>query len=156
LALEMPKTPSILVITRQKLKPARLTYSAKNLCGFGAYEIAASKKKAKVVIFASGSEVEIAIAAKEMLDKKGVAARVVSVPSMELFERQSKAYKAKVLGTEKIRIAVEAGVRTCWDRFIGVDGHFIGMKGFGASAPAEILYEKFGITAKAVVKAAGK
>ena len=156
IALESMKTPSILVITRQKLKPARLTYSAKNLCGFGAYEVAPSKKKSKVVIFASGSEVEIAMAAKEMLDKKGVAARVVSVPSMELFERQSKAYKAKVLGTEKIRIAVEAGVRTCWDRFIGVDGHFIGMHGFGASAPAEVLYEKFGITAKAVVKAAGK
>ncbi len=156
LALEMPKTPSILVITRQKVKPARLTYSAKNLCGFGAYEIASSKKKAKVVIFASGSEVEIAMAAKEMLDKKGTPTRVVSVPSMELFERQSKAYKAKVMGTEKIRIAVEAGVRTCWDKFIGVDGHFIGMHGFGASAPAEVLYEKFGITAKAVVKAAGK
>jgi transketolase len=73
---------------------------------------------------------------------------------MELFEKQSKAYKAGVLGTEKIRIAVEAGLRQGWDRFIGVDGHFIGMTGFGASAPAEVLYEKFGITAKAVVKAA--
>ena len=81
---------------------------------------------------------------------------MVSVPSMELFERQSKAYKASILGTEKIRIAVEAGVRTTWDRFIGVEGIFVGMTGFGASAPAEILYEKFGITAKAVVKAASK
>jgi len=154
LALEMPKTPSVLVITRQKLKPARLTYSAKNLCGLGAYEIAPSAKKAKAVIFASGSEVEIAINAKEMLDKKGIATRVVSVPSMELFEKQSKAYKAKLLGTEKIRIAVEAGVKTGWEKFIGDNGKFVGMHGFGASAPAEILYEKFGITAKAVVKAA--
>ncbi len=97
---------------------------------------------------------EIAIAAKAMLDKKGIPTRVVSVPSMELFEKQSKAYKAKVLGTEKIRIAVEAGLRMGWDRFIGTEGKFIGMTGFGASGPAEQLYEKFGITAKAVVKAA--
>jgi transketolase len=155
IALESKTTPSTLVLTRQKLKPARLTYNAKNLCAQGAYEIAGSAKKTKAVIFASGSEVEIAIAAKAMLDKKGIATRVVSVPSMELFEKQSKAYKAKVLGTEKIRIAVEAGLRQGWDRFIGVDGKFIGMTGFGASAPAEVLYEKFGITAKAVVKAAG-
>ncbi len=155
-ALEHPKTPSILVLTRQKLKPARLTHSAKNLCALGAYEIAPSAKKAKAVIFASGSEVEIALDAKAQLDKKGIATRVVSVPSMECFEKQSKAYKAKVMGTEKIRIAVEAGVRTGWDKFIGTEGKFIGMHGFGASAPAEILYEKFGITAKNVVKAAGK
>jgi transketolase len=142
IALESKTTPSTLVLTRQKLKPARLTHSAKNLCASGAYDIASHTKKTKAVIFASGSEVEIAIAAKEMLDKKGIATRVVSVPSMELFEKQSKAYKAKVMGTEKIRIAV--------------DGHFIGMTGFGASAPAEVLYEKFGITAKAVVKAASR
>jgi transketolase len=154
-ALESQKTPSTLVLTRQKLKPARLTHSAKNLCAHGAYEIASSTKKAKAVIFASGSEVEIAIAAKALLDKKGTPTRVVSVPCMELFERQSKAYKASVLGTEKIRIAVEAGLRQGWDRFIGSDGKFVGMTGFGASAPAEVLYEKFGITAKAVVKAAG-
>ncbi|MFT3670986.1 transketolase [Aestuariivirga sp.] len=154
IALESKTTPSTLVLTRQKLLPARLSYSAKNLSAQGAYEIAESKKKAKAVIFASGSEVEIAIAAKAMLDKKGVPTRVVSVPSMELFEKQSKAYKAKVLGTEKIRVAVEAGLRMGWDRFIGTEGKFIGMTGFGASGPAEQLYEKFGITAKAVVKAA--
>lgn len=156
IALESMKTPSILVLTRQKVAASRLGFSAKNLSAQGAYEIAPSAKKAKAVIFASGSEVEIAIAAKATLDKKGIPARVVSVPSMELFEKQSKAYKAKILGTEKIRIAVEAGVRTGWDKFIGIDGQFIGMNSFGASAPAEVLYEKFGISAKAVVKAAGK
>ena len=156
IALESAKTPSILVLTRQKVAASRQGYSAKNLCAQGAYEIAPSAKKARAVIFASGSEVEIAIAAKATLDKKGILTRVVSVPSMELFDRQSKAYKASVLGTEKIRIAVEAGVKTGWEKFIGTDGHFIGMTGFGASAPAEVLYEKFGITAKAVVKAAGK
>ena len=156
IALESLATPSTLVLTRQKLKPARKTFSAKNLCALGAYEIASSAKKSKAVIFASGSEVEIALDAKAMLDKKGIPARVVSVPSMELFEEQGKAYKAKVLGTEKIRIAVEAGLRNGWDRFIGTDGKFVGMTGFGASAPAEKLYEHFGITAKAVVRVAGK
>lgn len=156
IALESMKTPTILVLTRQKVAASRLGYSAKNLSAQGAYEIAPSAKKAKAVIFATGSEVEIATAAKATLDKKGIPTRVVSVPSMELFEKQSKAYKAKILGTEKIRIAVEAGVKTGWEKFIGDNGHFIGMHTFGASAPAEVLYEKFGITAKAVVKAASK
>ncbi len=156
IALESLATPSILVLTRQKLKPARLKFEAKNLCALGAYEVAASPKKSKAVIFASGSEVEIAMEAKAMLDKKGIPTRVVSVPSMELFDQQSKTYKAKVMGTEKTRIAVEAGVRTGWDKFIGTEGKFIGMTRFGASAPAEKLYEHFGITSKAVVKAALK
>jgi len=147
------KGPSILALTRQKLKPARMTYSAKNLCALGAYEVASSSKKTKAVIFASGSEVEIALAAKDTLDKAGTPARVVSVPSMELFEKQGKAYKEKLLGTEKVRVAIEAGVRSGWESFIGPDGKFIGMTGFGASAPAEDLYKHFGITAKAVVKA---
>ena len=105
------------------------------------------------MIFASGSEVEIAIDAKAMLDKAGIPARVVSVPCFDLFEKQGKAYKEKVLGTEKIRIAIEAAVRSGWDRFIGQDGIFIGMTGFGASGPVEKLYQHFGITAEAVVKA---
>jgi transketolase len=156
IALAAEKTPSVIALTRQKLKPARLADSAKNLSALGAYEIAPSAKKAKVVLFASGSEVEIAIDAKAILDKAGLPARVVSVPSFDLFEKQGKAYKEKLLGTEKIRIAIEAAVKTGWERFIGPNGVFIGMTGFGASGPAEKLYEHFGITAKAVVKAAKK
>jgi transketolase len=156
LALKDNKGPSILALTRQKLKPARLDYNARNLCSLGAYEIAAAPKKAKAVIFASGSEVEIAMEAKAALDKKGTPTRVISVPSMELFARQGKAYREKILGTEKIRIAIEAGVRQGWDSFIGTDGIFIGMTGFGASGPAEKLYEHFGITAKAAVRAASR
>ncbi len=154
LALLNGDGPSILALTRQKLKPARLSFSPKNLCALGAYEVASAAKKSKAVIFASGSEVEIALEAKALLDKSGTPTRVVSVPSMELFEAQGKVYREKLLGTEKIRIAVEAGVRTGWDRFIGTGGKFIGMTGFGASGPAEQLYKHFGITAKAVVKAA--
>ena len=153
LALKDETRPSVLALTRQKLKPARIAYSDENLCAKGAYDIAPSDKPATVVIFASGSEVEIAMAAKALLDQAGKPARVVSVPSMENFERQDAAYKAKVLGAEKTRIAIEAGVRTGWDRFIGVEGTFIGMTGFGASGPAELLYKHFGITAEAVVKA---
>jgi transketolase len=156
LALQTTASPSVLALTRQKLKPARLAYSAKNLCALGAYEIAPSAKKSKAVIFASGSEVEIAMEAKATLDKAGTPTRVVSVPSMELFEKQSKAYRKELLGKEKIRIAIEAGVAQGWNRFIGDDGVFIGMKGYGASAPAEALYKHFGITAKAIVKAARK
>ena len=156
LALQTSTGPSILALTRQKLKPVRLSFSAKNLCALGAYEIAPSAKKSKVVIFASGSEVEIAMEAKATLDKAGTPTRVVSVPSMELFEKQSRAYKEKLLGTEKTRIAIEAGVAQGWNRYIGNDGVFIGMKTYGASAPAEALYKHFGITAKAIVKAAKK
>jgi transketolase len=155
LALKDTARPSVLALTRQKLKPARIAYSEENLCARGAYEIAPADGTAEVVIFASGSEVEIAIAAKARLDAAGKPTRVVSVPSMENFAAQDKAYQAKVLGTETARIAIEAGVRTGWDRFIGIDGTFIGMTGFGASGPAEQLYEHFGITAEAAVKAAG-
>ncbi len=154
LALKDKARPSVLALTRQKLKPARLSHSEENLCARGAYEIAGSEQPAKVVIFASGSEVEIAIAAKAQLDQAGKPTRVVSVPSMENFERQEYAYQAQVMGTEKTRIAIEAGVRMGWDRFIGTGGTFIGMTGFGASGPAEQLYKHFGITAEAVVKAA--
>jgi transketolase len=156
LALQSTKTPSILALTRQKLKPSRMTFEAKNLCARGAYEIAPSDKKAKAVIFASGSEVEIALDAKAMLDQDGTPTRVVSVPCVELFDKQSDAYREKIMGAEKIRIAIEAGIRLGWDRFIGLDGIFIGMKSFGASGPGEKVYEHFGITAKATLKAVRK
>jgi transketolase len=153
LALQSADAPSILALTRQKLRPVRLAYAADNLSAHGAYEIAASSRKAKAVIFASGSEVEIALDAKALLDQSGTPTRVVSVPSVELFDKQPKAYREKVLGTEKLRIAIEAGIRLGWDRFIGLDGIFIGMQGFGASGPGEKVYEHFDITANAVVKA---
>ncbi|NNE22481.1 MAG: transketolase, partial [Rhizobiales bacterium] len=155
-ALQAKTTPSILALTRQKLKPSRLAGVKDNLCAFGAYEIADGdgREEAEVVIFASGSEVEIAIAAKAVLDKAGHHTRVVSVPCMELFEQQEDDYRQRVLGTEKVRIAIEAGIRMGWNGFIGSDGIFIGMDSFGASAPAEKLYEHFGITADATVTAA--
>ena len=88
-----------------------------------------------------------------MLEAEGVATRVVSVPSLELSEKQDAAYQASVIGRGTVRVAVEAAIKQGWERFIGEDGAFIGMTGFGASAPAEVLYDKFGITADAVVAA---
>ncbi len=106
-----------------------------------------------MVIFATGSEVTIAVDAQKALAAEGIASKVVSVPSQELFFKQSDAYRAEVIGKPKARVAIEAGVRMSWDRFLGETGKFVGMHSFGASAPNEALYEHFGITAKAVVEA---
>jgi transketolase len=125
-----------------------------NLSARGAYEFAPASGPAQAVMFASGSEVEIAVAAKRLLDAKGCPARVVSVPSMERFAAQDDGYRRAVLGTETVRIAIEAGVRMGWDAFIGADGVFVGMSGFGASGPYEKLYAHFGITAEAAAQAA--
>jgi transketolase len=156
IALKSADRPCVLALTRQKLKALRSSFDAKNSSARGAYEIAAAARKPKAVIFASGSEVEIAVGAKELLDRSGIHARVVSVPSMELFFEQPQAYRRAILGEEKIRIGIEAAVRMGWDPFIGLDGIFIGMHGFGASAPYEDLYRHFGITPKAVLKAVKK
>ncbi|MBT9369343.1 transketolase [Rhizobium sp. CSW-27] len=153
LALKEKKRPSGLALTRQNLAPMRKEYEERNLCASGAYELV-SVSDAKVSIFASGSEVEIAVKAAEMLEAKGIATRVVSVPCVELFFEQSEDYREAIIGHSPVKIAVEAAVREGWDAFIGSDGAFIGMKSFGASGPAKELYKHFGITAEAVVAAA--
>ena len=154
-ALGSSKTPSTLVLTRQNLRAVRTSHTAENLAAKGAYELApAAGGAALVSIFASGSEVEIALDARDMLQAEGTPTRVVSVPCFELFEEQDKAYREEVLGKAGVRVAVEAGIRLGWDRFVGSDGAFVGMTGFGASAPAEDAYRHFGITAAAVAKAA--
>ncbi|PWJ85054.1 transketolase [Pseudaminobacter salicylatoxidans] len=154
LALHSTRTPSTLALTRQNLPALRTEYVEENLCAYGAYELATADGEAAVTIFATGSEVEIALAARTQLQAHGHPTRVVSVPSFELFEQQSDTYKAALIGNAPVKIAIEAAIRMGWDRFIGVDGIFIGMHGFGASAPIEQLYPHFGITAEAAVKAA--
>ena len=152
-ALEARHAPSILALTRQSLPALRRTHVAENLCALGAYEISPADGEAAVSIFASGSEVSLAVAAQKLLAAKNVAGRVVSVPCMDLFLDQSEAYRRSVIGSAKVRVGVEAAVRQGWDALIG-DGPFIGMTGFGASAPYKALYEHFGITPQAVVDAA--
>ena len=153
LALEMQTRPSGLALTRQNLPTVREEHTEENLSALGAYDLISSSD-ADVTIFATGSEVSLAVEASEKLESKGIATRVVSVPSFELFEDQDDNYKAAILGNSKVKIAIEAGIRMGWDRFIGTDGIFIGMNSFGASGPAEELFEHFGITADAAVAAA--
>ncbi|AQT48349.1 MULTISPECIES: transketolase [Bartonella] len=154
LALKSKTTPSTLALTRQGLPTLRKNYEEDNLSALGAYELMTASDDAKVTIFASGSEVEIAVKAREVLEAKGIPTRVVSVPCFELFEHQVESYKTALIGNAPVNIAVEAAIRQGWDRFIGRDGVFIGMTGFGASGPIDALYKHFGITPEAVVAAA--
>jgi transketolase len=148
IALESRTTPSVLVLTRQNLPTVRTHQEDANLCARGAYELAEADGEADVSLFASGSEVEIALAARRLLSAEGIAARVVSVPSFELFAQQSAHYRAEVIGTAPVRVGIEAAVRMGWDAIIGTDGIFVGMSGFGASGRIEDLYPHFGITAE--------
>jgi transketolase len=153
-ALEARTTPSVMALSRQKVPPVRIDPVGENLSSRGAYQLAAAGLPAQVTIFASGSEVGIAMAARGLLESEGVGARVVSVPCFELFEQQPADYQDAVIGETEVKIAIEAGVRMGWDRFIGTKGVFIGMTGFGASAPDKVLFEHFGLTPDAVVRAA--
>jgi transketolase len=153
IALETKNAPSTLALTRQNLPALRTEFVEDNLCRLGAYELETADGEAEVTIFASGSEVEIAVAARAVLQSRGHPTRVVSVPCFELFEQQPESYRSAILGKSKVKVAIEAGIRMAWDRFIGTDGIFIGMHGFGASGTIEQLYEHFGITADATVKA---
>jgi transketolase len=154
LALDSKQTPSVMALSRQKVPAVRTTPIGENLSARGAYQLAAAGLPAQVTIFASGSEVSIALAARELLEADGIGARVISTPCWELFEQQPADYQETLIGETAVRVAVEAGVRMGWDRFIGEDGVFVGMNSFGASAPDKALYEHFGITAKAVAEAA--
>jgi transketolase len=156
LAVKHQDRPSILALTRQNLPQVRLEDSGKNLTARGAYELRPADGKAEVSIFASGSEVSLAVEAKAVLDKAGIPTRVVSVPCMDLFFEQSEDYRREVLGTAPVRVGVEAAIRMGWDQIIGTDGAFIGMTSFGASGPAKEVYKHFGITTDAVVAAARK
>jgi transketolase len=156
LALNRIDGPTVLALTRQNLPQLRTTAPNDNPCAHGAYELVAATGEAKVSLFASGSEVEIAVAAQKQLAERGIASRVVSVPSLELLLAQPAERKKAIIGNAPVKIAIEAAVRWGWDAVIGADGEFVGMHGFGASAPAKDLFKHFGITAEAAVNAALK
>ncbi|CAL9915693.1 Transketolase 1 [Candidatus Liberibacter solanacearum] len=149
-ALKEKSCPSVLSLSRQNLPFLRTQYEEKNLCSLGAYDYIACPN-AQVAIFASGSELKIAVEARNLLSARNISARVISVPCFELFFEQSDAYRAQIIGTSPVKIAVEAGLRQGWDSLIGSDGDFVGMKGFGSSGSCDLLYQHFGITATVIV-----
>jgi transketolase len=160
LALEAKNRPSVLALTRQNLPQLSRNFLDTNRCAAGAYEIAAAdgnaQGKADVSIFATGSEVAIAVEAKKLLAARGISARVVSVPCFELLMEAPEAARRAVIGSAPVKVGVEAAVRQGWDAIIGSDGAFVGMTGFGASAPYTDLYKHFGVTAEAVADAAAR
>ncbi|WP_375680190.1 MULTISPECIES: transketolase [unclassified Bartonella] len=151
LALKARGTPSTLALSRQNLPLLRQEYEEENLCMLGAYEFLTASDDAQVTLFASGSELQIAVEAHAVLEEKGIPTRVVSVPCFELFSQQSLSYQRALIGDAPIKVAIEAAVAQGWDRFIGCDGVFIGMEGFGASGTIDALYAHFGITWENVV-----
>jgi transketolase len=157
IALTSKETPSVLSLTRQGVPTVRVDHKTKNLSAQGAYVLRDAENKRQAILMATGSEVSIALAAREMLEAEGIGTRVVSMPCWELFAQQDEAYRKRVLPGGPVRVAIEAGVRFGWDQWLcGERGRaekagFVGMDSFGASAPAEVLYEKFGITAEATV-----
>ena len=154
IALSEAHRPSIFALTRQNLPTVRTTHTDENLSRKGAYELAPADGEAKVTFLATGSEVEIALAARALLAQEGIAARVVSMPCWELFDAQTETYRESVLGPGTVKVAIEAASSFGWERYIGEHGRFIGMNGFGASAPYKDLYKHFGITPEAAADAA--
>src|SRR6266550_3614420 len=154
IAIERSRSPSILALTRQNVPQLRLGFEETNRCAAGAYEIAPAEKEAEVSLFATGSEVSIAVEACKLLRERGVSARVVSVPCFELLRERPAAERLQIVGRAKVKVAVEAAVRQGWDEIIGSDGAFVGMTGFGASAPYKDLYQHFGITPEKVAETA--
>ena len=155
-ALMETSRPSVLALSRQGLPTLRREHKAKNLTAMGGYVLAEAEGKRQALLMATGSEVAIAMAARDLLQREGIGTRVVSMPCWELFEEQDEAYRKRVLPGGAVRVAVEAAIRFGWDRWLyGERGkreksRFVGMHDFGGSAPADELYAHFGITAEAV------
>jgi len=149
LALEAKGTPSVLALSRQNLPQLRAEGGM--LSAKGGYRLRAAQAARKVVLVATGSEVEIAVACAAQLEAAGIGADVVSMPCTELFDAQDAAYRADVLPADVLKVSIEAGVTTGWERYTGLDGLRFGIDRFGASAPADQLYSYFGLTAEAIV-----
>ncbi|MEM9060730.1 MAG: transketolase [Pseudomonadota bacterium] len=158
IAFTTPDAPSVLALTRQNLSTVRTRHTSKNLTAQGGYILAEAEAKRRAILMATGSEVEIAMAAKALLEADGIGTRVVSMPCWELFARQDDAYRKRVLPAGPVRVAIEAGVRMGWDQWLSGErgaakkSAFVGMDGFGGSAPYKVLYEHFGITAEATAE----
>ena len=148
IALANTKGPTLLAFSRQDVPTLRTEHVTQNMTAKGAYEIAGADN-AQVTFIATGSEVSLAMEARELLKKDNIAARVVSLPCWSLFDEQPAAYRSQILGPGTVQVGIEAGVRQGWGRFTGVHGRFVGMHGFGASGPYKDVYKHFHITPQA-------
>jgi transketolase len=149
IALEAHDKPSILALSRQNLP--QLRHEGEMLSAKGGYRLAAAEAERKVVLIATGSEVELALNVAEALEAQGIGADVVSMPCTELFDEQSESYRADILPADALRVSIEAGTTFGWERYTGLDGLRIGLDHFGASAPAEELFEEFGFSVEKIV-----
>jgi transketolase len=152
IALKSSTNPSVLVFSRQKLPFVTEIFSKKNMCRLGAYEIIQTKTIPKVTLIASGSEVQIAIDAQKKLENVNINSKVVSMPCQELFDKQSKEYREKIIDKKSIKISIEAGSIFGWEKYVGPNGISLGMKSFGKSAPYKKIYEHFNLTSNNIVK----
>jgi transketolase len=150
LSLERRDGPSLLALTRQNLPQLRLERSRDNLCARGAYRLRAARTERRVVLIGTGSEVQVALAVADVLEGQGIGADVVSMPCWGLFDAQEDSYRADLLPQDALKVSIEAGTTLGWERYVGRDGLSIGLDRFGASAPAEDLFRRFGFTAEAI------
>ena len=156
IALKSKKTPSILSLTRQNLDPIRKKFTIYNKCSLGAYEVLRTNKKIGLTILATGSEVNLAIETSHKLAKDRIYSKVISMPCLDLFDQQSKAYKKKILGETKNKISIEAASTDCWKKYIGTNGLSFGIDDFGKSAPYKDIYKHFGLTVENIVNKSKK
>ena len=156
IALKSSTNPSVIALTRQKIPFISEKLTTKNMSSLGAYEIKKTNSNSQVTLIASGSEVQIAIDAQKKLQNENICAKVVSMPCQELFDKQSKEYKEKIIEKNSIKISIEAGSIFGWEKYVGSDGISLGIRSFGKSAPLKKLYENFGLTSNNVTRIAKK
>ena len=152
LALKNSSSPSILALTRQKLNPIRKEFVKENKCSYGAYELSRTNQEVELTIFASGSEVNLALEVSHKLATENTYSKVISVPCQELLEKQSTDYKRKILNETKFKISIEAGSTDCWRKYVGEKGLTFGINDFGKSAPYQDVYKHFELTSKNISK----
>ena len=152
IALKNSSSPSILALTRQKINPIRKEFVKENKCSYGAYELSRTNKEIKLTIFASGSEVNLAIKVSHKLAIESIYSKVISVPCQELLEEQSADYKKKILNETKFKISIEAGSTDCWKKYVGETGLTFGINDFGKSAPYKDVYKHFSLTSENITK----
>ena len=144
--------PSIIALSRQKINPVRKEYDIKNKCALGAYEILRTNQKIELTIFATGSEVNLAIEVCHKLATQNIYSKVISVPSLELFNLQSKQYKIKIMNETKYKISIEAGLTDPWKKYVGKNGICFGIDEFGKSAPGKDIFKSFNLTSEYIVR----